>query len=204
MSDEPPSEVAIHRVRIIHLEDNLLDRELVAALLETHGIACDIVYAENRETFRVALEGEEADLIISDFSLPGYDGGKALEVARQLRSEVPFIFFSGTLGEEAAVESLKKGATDYVLKQRPERLMVAVRRALQEAAARTARQRVEQELRARDALLRNIMENVEDLIAVVDLEGRLILISPSHRKLFGANAPAVGSDFFLPRAPRRS
>lgn len=185
-----------HRpVRIIHLEDNLLDRELVAAMLEGNGITCEIVYAENRDTFRAALEGEQADLIISDFSLPGYDGGRALELARLMREEVPFIFFSGTLGEEAAVESLKNGATDYILKQRPERLVAAVRRALKDAAARSAREHMAEELRQRDALLRNIMENVDDLVSVVDLDGKLILSSPSHRKLFGSATPDVGSDF---------
>ena len=189
------SEKLSPQVRIIHLEDNLLDRDLVAAMLESNGIECQIVYAQDRETFRAVLEREVADLIISDFSLPGYDGGRALEIARQLREEVPFIFFSGTLGEDAAVESLKNGATDYVLKQRPERLVAAVRRALKDAAARTARERMAEELRHRDALLRNIIENVEDLVSVVDLDGRLILSSPSHRKLFGMATPAMGTDF---------
>ncbi len=195
MSSVNPSTVPPRRVRIIHLEDNLLDQELVAAMLAGSGIPCEFVYAENRDSFFVALEREPADLIISDFSLPGYDGARALEVARRLRSEVPFIFFSGTLGEEAAVESLKNGATDYVLKQRPERLVVAVRRALADADARLTRERIEEELRQRDTLFRKVMENVEDLITVVDLEGRLTLSSPSHRKLFGADAPAVGDDF---------
>lgn len=195
MSNSKPAENGIRRVRIIHLEDNLLDRELVAAMLESNGIDCEMVYAEDRQTFQTVLENEEADLIISDFSLPGYDGGRALELAREMREEVPFIFFSGTLGEEAAVESLRNGATDYILKQRPERLVAAVRRALKDAAARQARERMAQELRERDALLRNIMENVEDLVSVVDLDGRLVLSSPSHRKLFGMATPAVGSDF---------
>jgi len=195
MTNSKTSEKASPRVRIIHLEDNLLDRELVSAMLESNGIDCEIIYAQDRDTFRTLLEQEYADIIISDFSLPGYDGGRALELARQMREEVPFIFFSGTLGEEAAVESLKNGATDYILKQRPERLVAAVRRALKDAAARRAREHMADELRQRDALLRNIMENVEDLVSVVDLQGRLILSSPSHRKLFGMTTPAVGSDF---------
>ncbi|MEI9893183.1 MAG: PAS domain S-box protein [Chthoniobacter sp.] len=196
MSDPQSVQGVGARVRIIHLEDNLLDRELVAAMLESNGIECDFLYAQDRDTFQIILENErEADLIISDFSLPGYDGGRALELARQMREDLPFIFFSGTLGEEAAVESLKNGATDYILKQRPERLVAAVRRALKDAAARTAREQMADELRQRDALLRNIMENVEDLVSVVDLDGRLILGSPSHRKLFGMATPAIGTDF---------
>jgi len=195
MNSMKPAGNGIRRVRIIHLEDNLLDRELVAAMLESNGIDCEMVYAQDRETFQSLLEKEEADLIISDFSLPGYDGGRALELAREMREEVPFIFFSGTLGEEAAVESLKNGATDYILKQRPERLVAAVRRALKDAAARQARERMAEELHERDGLLRNIMENVEDLVSVVDLQGRVVLSSPSHRKLFGMATPAMGSDF---------
>lgn len=195
MKETKPFERKYSSVRIIHLEDNLLDRELVAAMLENNGIECELIYAQDRESFRQVLEAEDADLIISDFTLPGYDGGRALELARQIREEVPFIFFSGTLGEEAAVESLKNGATDYILKQRPERLVAAVRRALRDAAARRTRERMAAELRQRDALLRSIMENVDDLVSVVDLEGRLILSSPSHRKLFGMAAPTAGAEF---------
>jgi len=195
MSSVDPSTIPPRQVRIIHLEDNVLDQELVAAVLEKNGIHGEFVYAESRESFLAALEREQVDLIISDFSLPSYDGSRSLEVARRLRADVPFIFFSGTLGEEAAVESLKNGATDYILKQRPERLVVAVRRALAEADTRVARERIEEELRQRDTLFRKVMENVEDLIAIVDLDGRLTFTSPSHRKLFGSAAPAVGDDF---------
>jgi PAS domain S-box-containing protein len=185
-------------VKILHLEDNHMDRELVAEMLASNGIPCEIVYAEDRPTFAVALERGGFDLIISDFSLPSYDGARALELARKVREEIPFIFFSGTLGEEAAIESLKNGATDYVLKQRPGRLVAAVRRALKDSMARAAQEHMEDELRQRDLLLRNIMENVEDLVAVIDPEGRVILSSPSHRRLFGAATPSVGSDFFGP------
>jgi PAS domain S-box-containing protein len=201
MSFENSSASPSRCVRIIHLEDNLLDQELVAAMLERNGISCEFVYADSRETFQKVLEQEYADLIISDYSLPGYDGSRALEVARRLCEQVPFIFFSGTLGEEAAVESLKNGATDYVLKQRPERLVVAVRRALADAEARTTRRRIEEELYQRDTLLRKIMENIEDLVSVVDLEGRLTLSSPSHRRLFGSSAPQIGDDFLTPTHP---
>jgi PAS domain S-box-containing protein len=201
MSSAKPLSAPPRPVRIIHLEDSLLDQELVAEMLGRSGISCEFVYADNRESFQIALEGEKADLIISDFSLPGYDGARALEVARRLREDLPFIFFSGTLGEEAAVESLRNGATDYVLKQRPERLVVAVRRALADAEARAARQQIEEELKQRDARFRKIMENVEDLVAVVDLRGRLTLSSPSHRKLFGESAPVVGDDFLTHAHP---
>ena len=92
-------------------------------------------------------------------------------------------------------KSLKRGATDYVLKQHPDRLVAAVRRALTEAGERLARKHAEEELNRRDVLLRQIMENVEDLIAVVDLQGRRLLSSPSYQKLFGDNYSTANSHF---------
>src|SRR5256885_12437696 len=105
-------------LRIIHLEDNPADRELVKAVLEADGVACDIQYAETHEEFERVLQRSEPNLIISDFTLPSFDGLKALALARRKRPAAPFIFFSGTIGEEVAVESLKNGATDYILKDR--------------------------------------------------------------------------------------
>jgi hypothetical protein len=192
-TNNPPS--GRRRLKVIHLEDNMLDRELVAHMLTALGIPCEFIYAHDGETFRAALVHEEADVIISDFSLPGYDGARALELATQIRRSIPFIFFSGTLGEEAAVESLKNGATDYVLKQRPGRLVAAVRRALAEVEERAIRQHAEEELGRRDALLRKIMETVDDLISVVDLNGRFLLLSPSHRRLFGDRIPKAGEEY---------
>lgn len=195
MIEEEPTEVEESKVRVLHLEDSELDHCMVVEMLKQSGLDCEIIRAEDGPSFQAALEQPGLDVIISDFSLPGYSGSAALELARELRKEVPFIFFSGTLGEEAAIESLKNGATDYVLKQRPERLPVAVRRAIAEASAHAAQEKAEEELRRRDALLRKIIDNVEDSIAVVDLNGALKLISPSLRRLFGDQPPEVGADF---------
>lgn len=189
-------------VRIIHLEDNRRDRELVFSMLEAAGIHCKITYAEDNDSFEKALESVDANLIISDFTMPGFTGVRALQLARQLRESVPLIFYSGTIGEDAAIESLKSGATDYVLKQHPERLVAAVRRALVEAGEREARRRAEEELRQRDALLRQIMENVQDLILVVDLKGCRMLSSPSYQKLFGDRLSAGRLRFCIGNSSR--
>ena len=186
--------------RIIHLEDDLMDRELAVEMLNLGGIKCEMIYADDLDTFKKALE-EDVHLIISDFSLPSYDGVRALELARELRSSVPFIFFSGTLGEEAAIKSLKQGATDYVLKQHPDRLVSAVRWALLEARQRTARHHAEEELRKRDLLLRQIMLNTDDLIAVADLNGRLLISSSSHDKYYGEITHGTGIDFLAEVLP---
>src|SRR3982751_4416385 len=105
-------------VRILHLEDQPHDSDLVHELLSAGGLACELVRVDGAEAFGRALEAGGWDLVISDFRLPGYDGGAALQLARQCCPRVPFIFISGTLGEDNAVEMLKRGATDYVLKQR--------------------------------------------------------------------------------------
>ena len=131
-------------IRILYLEDSEADAELVQALLEEGGIACALTRVETEEAFIAALESGELDLILSDKSLPAYDGLSALARARQRRPEVPFILVSGTLGdEEAVIEMLKAGVTDYVPKERLARLVPAVQRALQEAEAHAARQRYE-------------------------------------------------------------
>lgn len=130
-------------LRIIHLEDNPEDRELVQKMLEAEGLLCEFRHVETREAFTTALEDGPWDLIMSDFTLPGYDGLSALALARQRRPEVPYLFVSGTMGEELAVESLQHGATDYVLKHRLNRLVAAVRRALREAEDRQQRLQAE-------------------------------------------------------------
>src|SRR5438445_5462387 len=121
-------------LRVLHLEDNARDCELVAAVLARDGLKCEIVYARSRPEFEAALDKGRYDLIISDFTMPAYDGAAALLAARQKQPETPFLFVSGTIGEDRAGESLKGGATDYVLKDRLGRVGSAVLRALGEAA----------------------------------------------------------------------
>lgn len=130
-------------VRILYLEDSTADEELVCELLREGGVSFTITRVETEETFRAALETGGFDLILSDNALPRYDGLSALAQVRERYAELPFIFVSGTLGEEAAIDSLKAGATDYVLKSRLSRLVPAVRRALQEVEARAAQRHYE-------------------------------------------------------------
>jgi len=134
-------------LRILLLEDSLLDTELIQAYLTDGGITCSLVRIETRADFHCALETNSFDLILSDYSLPAFNGIAALEMAQATCPDVPFIFVSATLGEELAIETLKSGATDYVLKQRLERLVPAVKRALRETEERVERQRAQAELR---------------------------------------------------------
>jgi signal transduction histidine kinase/FixJ family two-component response regulator len=159
------------RLRVLYLEDEPNDVELVQTTLASDGVVCDILRVDTREVFLAALERGGYDLILSDKSLPAFDGLSALALAREKRPEVPFIFISGTLGEEAAIESLKNGATDYVLKQRLTRLVPVTRRALRNAAERAERQQRERELEAIasvGAALRTAVTRAQMLPVVVD------------------------------------
>ena len=134
------------RLRILHLEDDLLDAELVGATLQQSGLGCECVRVDNRRDFHSELEEGCFDLILADYSLPSFDGVTALSMAQSLRPQLPFIFLSGALGEERAIETLKSGATDYVLKQRLDRLPSSIARALRESLARLERERAQESL----------------------------------------------------------
>jgi len=143
---------------ILYLEDNPRDAELVRDNLRQASVACELRVACDRAEYEAALVQTRFDLIFSDYRLPNYDGMAALALARERQPEVPFILISGTLGEEAAVECLKQGANDYVLKHRLERLVPAVRRALQEAEERGARLQAEAAWRASEEQFRAMFE----------------------------------------------
>lgn len=141
-------------IRVLHLEDNQLDVELISELLRESGLHCAIETVHTRDGFQSHLQHRQNwDIILADFGLPGFDGLSALAIARELRPNTPFIFVTGTMGEDNAVESLKHGATDYVLKQNLARLAPAVNRALKERAETLRRLDVEAKLKeSRDEL----------------------------------------------------
>src|SRR5438105_3037710 len=103
-------------VRILYVEDDYNDRHLVARALLRDGLHCEFVYATTKTEFMEALGHFKFDLILSDFTLPSFSGTAALALAKAAQPEVPFLFVSGTIGEERAVETLKSGAKDYVHK----------------------------------------------------------------------------------------
>jgi len=129
------------RLRVLHVEDTPADADLIHEALAAEQWECSYVNVQTEQSFLEALERERFDLILSDYSLPTFDGFTALAIARDKAPETPFILVSGTVGEEAAIESMRRGATDYVLKHRLSRLGPAVRRALEEAETRRALQR---------------------------------------------------------------
>jgi PAS domain S-box-containing protein len=142
-----------HPLRILSIEDDPKDAELIHDLLETEGIACQITRVDTEAALLASVEQGGIDLILADYSLPSFDGISALKFAMKTCPDVPFIFVSGTLGEEVAVEALKIGATDYILKARLSRLAPAVRRARREATQRAERKRAEEALRHSETYL---------------------------------------------------
>ena len=158
-------------VRILLLEDDPDDARLIEDLLEADQLVNRIVCVQTHADFLAALKDEDFDLILSDHTLPAYDGLSALSVAQGVRPDLPFIFVSGTIGEEVAVDALKVGATDYVLKTRLSRLVPAVRRALREASDRAARQGAEDALRRREEELRHIVEAIPAIAFTAQPDG---------------------------------
>ena len=172
-------------LRILQLEDNVKDAEVVKSFLAAEGLNCEVVVVQTKAEFASALERGRFDLIISDFSLPSYDGRSALLLAAGTCPDVPFIIFSGTIGEHAAIESLKTGATDYVLKQHPTRLASAVRRALLEAEVRVERKRIEERLKRSEARMRAVLDAALDAVIGMDDQGRIIDWSARAEAIFG-------------------
>ena len=156
------------RIGILHLEDSLKDSELIKALIENAGIGHEYFLADNEKDFLRILGKGNIDIILSDYSLPDYNGNEALQVAREKYSHIPFIFVSGTIGEDAAINALLNGATDYVLKNKLERLVPAIKRALHEHELEIKHNQAETDLKKSEELFKAIFNDAPMGIALVD------------------------------------
>src|SRR5882672_8439513 len=193
-------------LRILHLEDNPTDAELIQAILETEGIICDVTRVDTQADFFASIEQGGFDLILTDYTLPSFDGLSALKIALEKCPDVPFIFVSGTLGEEVAVEALKIGATDYILKQRLSRIVPSVHRALREAKERGERKRAEASLSEEKRLLEMIAKG-NALSMILDALCRLVeevskgslcsilLLDPDGQRLWHGAAPSLPKSY---------
>ena len=172
-------------LHVLHLEDNHDYSALVSSKLAAEGLPVEILCVDSRAGFEAALDKGGYDLIIADYALPNYDGISAMKQALKRLPGIPILLVSGTIGEDAAIESLKAGATDYVLKHRPERLVPAVRRALREAEEHQNRLRAETTLLRREKLFRALSENALDVVTVLNHEGLFIYNSLSVSRVLG-------------------
>ncbi|HUF80868.1 MAG TPA: diguanylate cyclase, partial [Burkholderiales bacterium] len=185
-------------LRILLIEDVPTDAELEIRELKRAGMHIAHRIVDTEGAFRAALREFLPELIISDFSMPHFDGMWALALARELAPEVPFIFVSGTIGEEYAIRALKNGATDYVLKNNLVRLPASVDRALQDHAERAARRRAEEALRESEEKYRLLWETASDAVVLMDGDSRIQYANPSVMKLFGyAPEEVVGREIAI-------
>ena len=176
------------KLQILNLEDNPNDSELVKEMLEDGGIECEITRVETEEEFRAFCYKGGFDIILADYNLPAYDGLSALAIARERCPDTPFIFVSGTMGEDVAVESLKNGATDYILKSNFKRLVPSIRRALREADLRIERRQAEKAVRESEERYRALFENSMDAIMLTMPDGRIVDVNPEACRMLGYTA----------------
>jgi len=194
-------------LRILILEDVPTDTELVEYELRKAEISFTSKRVETREDFIKALEEYAPDLILSDHTLPSFDGMEALKIAKEKSPDAPFIFVTGSLGEEGAIETLKSGATDYVLKDNLSRLAPSVRRALREAEEKREHKRALEALKDSRALLAGIVDSAMDAIISLDSQQRIIHFNRAAEKMFGySSSDIIGQpvDILIPERLRNA
>ncbi len=178
-------------IHILHLEDNPADAELIHARLEEEGIQFQSTRVDREADFLGELNQDHYQVILSDYNVPGADPIGLLEQVRTQKPHLPFIFVTGTIGEERAVEVLRLGATDYVLKDNPTRLGTAVRRALVSAEEQVRRAQAEAALRASEIRFRAFMDHNPSLTLIKDSAGRFLFSNGAHRKFMGIGEHAI-------------
>jgi two-component system cell cycle sensor histidine kinase/response regulator CckA len=187
-------------LHILHLEDDPKDAALIQSALAAEGIACAITDVQGRAEFVAALERGGIDLILSDYSLPTFDGGSAIKIAHDRWPDLPVILVSGTLGEELAIDALKSGATDYVLKERLSRLAPAVRRAMQEVEERNEHRRAEQAIRRERDFLEASLNSLPGIFFLFDQTGKFLRWNRNFEHVSGQAAAEIARmnpvDFF--------
>jgi two-component system, sensor histidine kinase and response regulator len=189
-------------LRVLILEDSPVDAELVERTLRKDGFTLTAKRVEARDTFTAALDELKPDVVLADFRLPNFDGLSALILVRKSFPELPFIVVTGVLNDEAAVELIKAGANDYVLKDRMSRLPSAVRRAVQEAAKAAELQIQKEATRVAELRLQSIATYAHDAIIMIDPQGVVTFWNSAAERIFGySSAEALGADLHHLVAP---
>jgi PAS domain S-box-containing protein len=179
-------------LRVLNLEDNVFDAELNAAMITARWSHCQFTRVDTQADFLAALERKDFDVILSDYTIPGFDGREALSLACEKCPEKPFLFVSGTIGEDTAIEALKSGATDYVLKHRLMRLIPALDRALREAAEHAERERAEVAMRESEHKYREVFENLGEAAFLADEKtGKIIDTNRCAEKMIGCGRAQI-------------
>src|SRR5258707_997489 len=178
--------MATPTIRVLLTEDVPADAELEVRELKRAGLRVAHRIVDSEPDFVKAVREFAPDIILSDFSMPSFDGMSALALARENAPNVPFIFVSGTIGEEYAIRALKNGATDYVLKTNLVRLPAAVERAMHDAQDRRARRKAEKKLAETRERLQSIYESLPDMLWSVELpDEHIAYVSPAAAAIYG-------------------
>ena len=191
-------------LNVLIVEDSDLDAELMILRLENEGFQLQSTRVQTREAFLAALNND-LDLILSDWSLPQFSGLDALKLMHEKGYDLPFIIISGSIGEEAALEALRIGAYDYLLKDRPDRLGQSVRNALEQKQLQDKNRKAQEALEASEAELRALFASMQELVLVLDHEGNYLKIAPTNLALL-ANPPEklIGSNLDTVFSPKQS
>jgi len=175
----------VHNLRVLLLEDDADDAELETRALAAAGFAVTCERVDNELAFSACLESGTYDLILSDYNLPSFNGLQALQMLRARGLDIPFVLVSGAVGEETAIECLKLGATDYVMKGRFDRLAPVVERALRDADERRQRAHAEAALRQSEERYRSLIESAQEIIVTLALDGTITSVNSAFTHLLG-------------------
>ena len=179
-------------LQILMIEDNEADAYLEGAELRRAGYTVTATRVDSEASLRAALPKQPWDLILCDFTLPGFSGAEALRISRELVADVPFIFVSGTIGEAAVVEAMRSGAQDYVMKDRLKRLAPAVARELREAALRREARQAEQWMRESEHKYRQLFDALTEAVFLIEeTTGRILDTNRQAENLLQRERPAI-------------
>lgn len=195
------------RLNVLSLEDSIFDFEIISEKLLGAGFKLTISRVETETDFVAAIQSNTYDIILADYNLPNFDAFKALNICKKYSTDVPFICVSGSIGEILAIELLKQGAVDYVLKDRIERLPYAIKRALADKKEKDRRKEAEHALRESEERLRDILYSTADWVWEVDENGVYTYTSPKMEELLiGSQEEIIGKtpfDFMPSEEARR-
>jgi PAS domain S-box-containing protein len=178
-------------LKALSLEDSARDFEIISEQLTDAGYILDISRVEKEEAFVSSLRANRYDIILADFKLPGFDAFGALRLRNEICPEIPFICVSGSIGEETAIELMKLGAVDYVLKEKPERLPLAIKRALREARENADLKKSERELRESEKSYRELFDGMTSTALVIDFNGNIIDVNRTAIETLGYSKEAL-------------
>ncbi len=190
-------------LNVLILEDEPTDAELIERALQEDGIVFSSLCVDSQDSFISALKEFKPDLVLADYKMPSFTGLEALAITLKQLPDIPFIFVSGTMGEEFAIETLQKGAADYVLKNRLGKLAPAVRRALRESQEHRLRRQAESDLAASEELFHKVTDSIKDGMIIVNQDSLITYCNPAAENMFGyTSAAMLGRIWYVLLTPR--